>query len=128
MHKLLLLIVTLYFFYTQALTAQNNHVQADSLISGEIVSVIPGPEYEAGWWHELFFGKHWRSLWITPIDVQILDLNSFAGGLSVLKRGGGFDNISGSDFPGQGGELTRFLQCFGNSVFQEFDISGSRHQ
>ncbi len=54
-----------------------------------IVTVTPGPQYEAGSLHELFFGHHWRSLWTTPIQVTVLDLQTFAGGLVPLKRGGG---------------------------------------
>jgi surface antigen Omp85-like protein len=51
--------------------------------------VIPGEEYEAGWLHEFFFGSHWRDVWTTPIEVDILDLDKFAGGLTPKKRGGG---------------------------------------
>ena len=56
--------------------------------------VIPGPQYEAGGLHRFFFGGLWRDLWTTPIDVDVLDLNGFAGGLTPLKRGGGFQTKS----------------------------------
>ena len=42
--------------------------------------------------HNFFFGKHWRELWGTPIKVEVLDLDKFAGGLTPLKRGGGATN------------------------------------
>ncbi len=58
------------------------------------VRVIPGPQYQAGWLHRLLFGDAWRDLWVTPIDVDVLDLNSFAGGLKPLKRGGGYQTKS----------------------------------
>lgn len=58
------------------------------------VRVIPGPQYEAGWLHRLFFGDSWRDLWTTPIDVPVLDLDTFAGGLRPLKRGGGYQTKS----------------------------------
>jgi hypothetical protein len=51
--------------------------------------VIPGKEYEAGWLHRVFFGDHWRELWTTPIDVSVLDIDNFDGGLEPLKKGGG---------------------------------------
>ena len=56
---------------------------------GETVTVAAGPQYGAGWFHRLFFGSHYRSLWTTPIQVPVLDLATFAGGLTPSKRGGG---------------------------------------
>jgi len=53
------------------------------------VTVTAGPEYRAGWLHQVLFGRHYRDLWITPIDVELLDLGAFAGGLTPLRRGGG---------------------------------------
>ncbi len=56
--------------------------------------VIPGPEYDAGFLHRLFFGSSWRELWNTPIEVTTLDLGTFAGGLRPTVRGGGFQTKS----------------------------------
>jgi hypothetical protein len=68
---------------------------ADSSITNQkMVTVVPGPEYEAGWWHKVFFGSQWRSLWITPIDVPVLDMKNFGNGLDPIKRGGGFQTKS----------------------------------
>src|SRR4051812_30003457 len=53
------------------------------------VEVTPGPEYRADGLHRLLFGKHYRDLWTTPLHVPVLDLRSFAGGLTPTKRGGG---------------------------------------
>ena len=57
--------------------------------SAESVTVIPGPGYRAGWFHRLFLGNHYRNLWTTPVRAEVLDLDSFAGGLKATKRGGG---------------------------------------
>ncbi len=54
------------------------------------VTVIPGPEYEAGWFHRLLFGQHYRDLWATPIKVKVLDLS----GLTPVKMGGGYQTKS----------------------------------
>jgi hypothetical protein len=54
-----------------------------------VVTVVPGPEYEAGWLHKVFFGDHWRDLWTTPISVPVLNLKKFEGGLTPLRIGGG---------------------------------------
>ena len=65
-----------------------------SLYSQETKKVIPGKEYQAGALHRFFFGDHWRDLWTSEIDVQILDLDNFEGGLTAYKKGGGFQTKS----------------------------------
>lgn len=69
----------------------------DALPQGNIsdsVTVIPGPEYKAGWLHSVLFGKHYRDLWTTPIRVPVLNMTTFAGGLIPLKQGGGYQTKS----------------------------------
>ncbi len=58
------------------------------------VRVVPGPHYKAGWLHRLFFGDHYRDLWTHPLEVGILDLQAFAGGLRARCVGGGFQTRS----------------------------------
>ena len=36
-----------------------------------------------------FSVPHWRDLWTTPVKVEILDLDTFGGGLTPHKKGGG---------------------------------------
>ncbi|MBI4502071.1 MAG: BamA/TamA family outer membrane protein [Gemmatimonadetes bacterium] len=55
----------------------------------DTVVVAPGPEYRAGWLHQLLFGRHYRGLWVEPIPAPVLDLGAFAGGLVPVRRGGG---------------------------------------
>jgi Omp85 superfamily domain len=55
----------------------------------DTIIVVPGPEYQAGWLHALFFGTHWRDAWTLPVRAEVLDLKSFAGGLTPVKQGGG---------------------------------------
>ncbi len=55
----------------------------------QTVTVVPGPQYRAGWPHRLFLGAHYRDLWTIPIDVPVLDVERFAGGLTPVRRGGG---------------------------------------
>lgn len=47
------------------------------------------PRYRAGWFHRLIFGEGYRSLWTAPIEVEVLDLETFSGGMTPRKRGGG---------------------------------------
>ena len=62
---------------------------ADSLRPGAFVTVIPGAHYRASGLHQAFFGAHYRDLWTTPIRVEVLDLATYAGGLTPTRRGGG---------------------------------------
>jgi hypothetical protein len=54
-----------------------------------VVSVVPGPHYGTGWFHRIFFGQHYRDLWTTPMPAEAIDLDRFAGGLTVTREGGG---------------------------------------
>ncbi len=58
------------------------------------LTVIAGPEYAAGGVHTTFFGEHYRNLWNTPIKVPVIDLGTYAGGLTPIKQGGGFQTMS----------------------------------
>ncbi|HMS64278.1 MAG TPA: BamA/TamA family outer membrane protein [Ignavibacteria bacterium] len=58
------------------------------------VKVVAGAGYEMSGFGELFLGKHWRDLWTTPFEADVLDLNKFAGGLTPYKRGGGLQTKS----------------------------------
>jgi hypothetical protein len=49
----------------------------------------PGPQYRAGGLHRLLLGSEYRSLWVTPISVPVLDLRTFAGGVRPVSKGGG---------------------------------------
>lgn len=51
-------------------------------------TVVAGPNYGAGWFHRLLLGAHYRDLWTSPIVAPVLDLSSFAGGLTPDRCGG----------------------------------------
>ncbi len=51
--------------------------------------VTAGPQYRAGSLHRFLLGSGYRALWATPIDVEVLDLERFSGGLTARKKGGG---------------------------------------
>jgi len=52
-------------------------------------SVVVGPEYRAGGFHRGLWGTDYRPLWTAPIQVEVLDLQHFAGGLKPVMRVGG---------------------------------------
>ncbi|HEX9189786.1 MAG TPA: hypothetical protein VGB87_22110, partial [Vicinamibacteria bacterium] len=51
--------------------------------------VAPGPQYGAGGFHRMMLGASYRKLWTTPVQAEVLDLATEAGGLTVVKRVGG---------------------------------------
>ena len=75
--------------------------------SPDSLTVIPGPEYQAGWLHRVFFGDHYRDIWTTPVKVPIIDLGTFAGGMTPIEQGGGFQTKS-LRFQGKNGQLYAF--------------------
>ena len=56
--------------------------------AGGNVVTAAGEQYRAGPLHRLVLGRHYRELWTTPIEVEVLDLSTFAGGITPLQRGG----------------------------------------
>ena len=51
--------------------------------------VTAGEHYAAGGLHRLLWGDDYRDLWTLPVDIEILDLGSFGGGLRPVRRVGG---------------------------------------
>ncbi len=82
-----LAVCLLLFCMTSSCLAQTSNGNQDTVIAA-------GTEYEASSFHNFFFGSHWRDVWTTPVHVPILDLNTFAGGLTPTKKGGGFQTKS----------------------------------
>jgi len=64
---------------------------ADTNRAGQVVTVAPGARYRAGWLYSFFLGAHWRNVWTTPIDVPVLDLGTFGGGMRPIRLGGGLE-------------------------------------
>src|SRR5687768_17587606 len=52
----------------------------------ESVTVVSGRDYDANWLHARILGENYRTVWTTPIRVPVLDLCTFAGGLTVTPR------------------------------------------
>jgi hypothetical protein len=62
---------------------------ADSLQPGARLQLAAGERYRAGWLHRLLLGSHYRDLWAAPLSVDVLDLATFAGGLTPSLCSGG---------------------------------------
>lgn len=52
-------------------------------------TVVVGERYGASGVHRMLFGADYRTLWTTPVTLDVLDLSTFTGGLRPVKRVGG---------------------------------------
>lgn len=56
--------------------------------------IVAGDTFKAGSFKRSLFGEHYRDTWGIPINVKYLDLNTFGGGLTPIKLGGGKQTVS----------------------------------
>ena len=82
-------------------------VTAAGVRAEETRTVAPGPQFKAGGFHELVFGKGYRDLWTTPIEVPILDLQKTGGGLTPVRVVGQAQGL-GLAFKGADGRAYTF--------------------
>lgn len=54
------------------------------------VTVVAGERYRAGGLHRALWGSNYRDVWATPVRVEVMDPDTFAGGLVPLRTGGDF--------------------------------------
>lgn len=76
-------------------------------VPGSRVTLAPGPQYGASGLHQVLLGRHYRRTWLTPVEMEVLDLARFGGGLKVKKRGGGLQTLS-LTFEAADGRLFKF--------------------
>jgi hypothetical protein len=56
------------------------------------VTMPAGRQFAASGWKQLWWGKHYRKEWITPVNFPVLNMGTFKGGLAPLKAGGGHES------------------------------------
>ena len=56
--------------------------------------LAPGPQYRRSGWGQLFLGKHYRDVWTTEVEVPVINLSDFPGGLQPIREGGGRQTTS----------------------------------
>ena len=59
-----------------------------------IATTAAGEQYRAGLLQRWILGRHYRDLWTQPIQVELLDLEATAGGLTPTRTGGGMQTQS----------------------------------
>ncbi len=60
----------------------------------QTTTLAAGSRYEASGVQRFYLGSGYRELWTLPIDVEVLDLATFSGGLEAEKKGGGRQTLS----------------------------------
>ncbi|MES1222049.1 MAG: hypothetical protein ABUT20_41520, partial [Bacteroidota bacterium] len=70
--------------------------QSDSTLApGPVVKdaypiiMAAGKQYKATGWKSLWWGKHYRKEWTTPVQFPVLCISTFNSGLRPIKSGGG---------------------------------------
>lgn len=71
------------------------------------ITLAAGPQYSGSEFTKTWFGEHYRDTWATPVNVDYLDLSTFAGGLTPIKLGGGKQTTS-LQFQGKDGNIYQF--------------------
>ena len=56
--------------------------------------VVPGERFKAGRLQRWIYGSNYRQIWMTPIEVPVLDLDTVGGGLSPMRTGGFGQSVS----------------------------------
>src|SRR6185295_17600498 len=58
---------------------------ADQPESGATRSVVIGAQYKAGGFHRWLWGADYRDLYAMPVELPVLDLRTYAGGLKAMR-------------------------------------------
>jgi hypothetical protein len=64
-------------------------IPSKTIVGRDSVVVRAGADYAAGGFHRKMLGDNYRDLWTANIKVPVLDLRTFAGGITAFKEGGG---------------------------------------
>ncbi len=86
--------VLLALFAVSAFHPRWGHAQAVVPRGAPEVVVTPGAQYARSGLYRAAFGAHWRDLWATPVRVPVLDLDTFAGGLTPVRAHTGSQTTS----------------------------------
>jgi hypothetical protein len=63
-------------------------------VSDSFQTVIASNKYQKSRLHQFFWGRHYRPVWTVPVRARVLDLQSEAGGLRPLGKGGSSQTIN----------------------------------
>ncbi len=81
------------FTNSQAQPLMTSHLFSDTT-AGKTMTKPAGIQFKASGWKQFWWGKHWRPEWLIPVTFNLFDIDTTAGGLTPLKRGGGHQTKS----------------------------------
>ncbi|MEX0967029.1 MAG: BamA/TamA family outer membrane protein [Bacteroidia bacterium] len=58
------------------------------------VTIPAGESFRAASFKRFWLGDHYRDAWTAPVDVKVMDMSTYDGGLRPMKRGGGMSTKS----------------------------------
>lgn len=73
--------------------AQTRPSASDTSAANKTATVLPG-SYDSPPLGLAILGAGWRDVWRVPVTAPVLDLDTYAGGLKIDKRGGGFQTVT----------------------------------
>jgi hypothetical protein len=85
------------FLFSGCKSTSGLYLSTDQLLQTDSSSakVIPNPYYnKAGGLKRFLLGHHYRKEWATPVEVEVMNFDTTAGGLTPLKLGGGMQTKS----------------------------------
>src|SRR6188474_1371761 len=74
--------------------AQDRVGSTRSRPADSVSTTVAGRYYAVDGFKQTLLGAGWRDLWVTPVSVPPLQLATYAGGLKVLERGGGYQSVT----------------------------------
>jgi hypothetical protein len=95
MNKAAAHILTLAFSITLMKSNAQLQVSDTDVVKKPSVEVAANPRYDkASGFKRMLLGKHYRKEWKQPVEVEIIDLQKEAGGLTPIREGGGHQTKS----------------------------------
>ena len=77
-----------------ALTAAVAVGEGRAALAADTQRVIAGrPQYDRSGYFKWHFGEGYRKLWTAPFEAPVLDLKSYAGGLTPVRKVGSMQSI-----------------------------------
>jgi hypothetical protein len=92
----IILFVSVVLIMNAPINAQYLQSQPDTgkALDNKTVIMAAGIQFKASQWKQFWWGKHWREEWIKPVGFPVFDIDTTAGGLTPLKKGGGHQTKS----------------------------------
>lgn len=81
-------------------------VSSTSFPENENNAIAVAGNYNASWVKKLLMGTHYRSSWLQPVEIPILNMDTTKGGLVAYDRGGGHQTTSVKMYGNDGNAYT----------------------